>query len=81
LSGEILSGKMKVFVNATEINIFTGAKAQDAVFSYFRSMQTITPEPFPIIFDQFGNTIEPDGELSESNQLFTVSSNNIVNYE
>ncbi len=72
---------MQVFVNATEISIFSGAKARDAVFSYFRSMQTTAPDPFPLIFDQFGNIIEPDGELSENNQLFTISPNSTINYE
>lgn len=81
LNGEIIAWKMKVIVNATEVSVFEGAKARDAVFSYFRSMQTVTPEPFPLIFDQFGNIIEPDGELSENNQLFTITTNNSNNYE
>lgn len=72
---------MKVFVNNIEIYVFIGATVNDAVNYYFKSIQSPLPEPFPLVFDQYGNQIEPDGELSPNSQIFTVESDNTLNYE
>ncbi|MFH1119927.1 MAG: hypothetical protein V1775_08885 [Bacteroidota bacterium] len=72
---------MKVFVNDIEIVVFTGATTRDAILSYFRSIQSPVPDPLPLILDPYGNIIEPDGELSENNQIFIVESNNSEHYE
>lgn len=67
---------MKIFVNDIEIDVFTGANAVDAVISYFRSIQSPLPDPLPMIFDQYGNIIEQDGELSPGNQIIIIESEN-----
>jgi hypothetical protein len=72
---------MKVFVNNIEITVFTGATAKDAIQSYFRSIQTSFPNPMPVIFDQYGNIIEPEGELSSDNQIFILETDNLSNHE
>lgn len=72
---------MKVFVNNIEIDVFIGATVNDAVISYFTSIESSLPEPFPLIFDQFGNQIEPDGELTTNSQIFTIESDNAPSYE
>jgi len=67
---------MKVFVNDIEIDVFTGATAGDAILSYFRSIQAPLPDPAPMIFDQYGNILEQDGELTSDNQIFILETDN-----
>lgn len=72
---------MKVFVNNTGVEVFAGAKAGDAVLAYYKKLHTGIAEPFPLIFDQYSNLVEPDGELTSNNQLYIVESDNTTNYE
>lgn len=72
---------MKVFVNNTRIEVFAGAKAGDAVHAYYKQLHTGISGPLPLIFDQYSNLVEPDGELTSNNQLFIVESDNTSNYE
>ncbi len=72
---------MKVFVNGKNIRVFNGAKALDAMLSYYKSLHTATPNPMPQIKDRYGNLIEPDGSLSPGIHIFIVESENPNNYE
>lgn len=72
---------MRVFVNNTEINVFTGATAADAILAFYRLMHWNTPDPLPLIFDRFGNMVEMDGALSSNNQIFILKPENNLNHE
>lgn len=68
---------MKIFVNNTELELFRGARAKDAVRAYYRSMEeTEDTTGLQHIFDPFGNTIDPDGELTDNAQLILIESEN-----
>jgi hypothetical protein len=61
---------VKVYVNNHEVEIFRGARVNDAVRSYsMRSSRKLLKDHLKVI-DRYGNTTEPDGELSEGQQLY-----------
>ncbi|MBK6962556.1 MAG: hypothetical protein IPH20_01135 [Bacteroidales bacterium] len=72
---------MRVFVNHTEINVFSGATAADAILAFYRLMHGNTPDPLPLIFDRFGNQVERDGALSPNNHIFIFNPENNLNHE
>lgn len=59
---------MKVYVNDQEVSLFEGAKVIDAVRAYARIMGRKLPSPLPIIYDGYGNEIQPDGALTQGAQ-------------
>ena len=61
---------MKLFVNDTEITIFQGATVLDAVRAYYAQHNKKLPRKLPIVYDAYGNSVAPDGELSEGNHLY-----------
>ncbi len=61
---------MKIFFNNEEITIFYGAKVLDVVRAYYAQHDKKLPSTLPIITDGYGNSIAPDGELSEGNHLY-----------
>lgn len=61
---------MEIFVNNICITVFEGARTVDAIRSYYRILQQPVPESFPVIFDSYGNTLEPDGALTSQNRIF-----------
>ncbi|HOP14226.1 hypothetical protein [Lentimicrobium sp.] len=71
-----LSNIMTLFVNNVEFHLFGGAKAIDAVRAYYRALEHDIPRPLPVIFDNFGNTIEPDGGLSPMQRIYLVEFQN-----
>lgn len=60
---------MKLFVNDEEITIHHGAIVIDAVRAYYVQHNKKLPYKLPIVTDAFGNSVAPDGELSEGNHL------------
>lgn len=72
---------MIVYVNNIEVRVFAGATAGNAIQSYYRAIQSAIPCPLPLIYDKYGNEIEPDGELTAKNHLFILESTNFINHE
>ena len=61
---------MKLFVNDEEITIHHGAKVLDAIRAYYAQRNKNLPQNLPMVSDAYGNSIAPDGELSEGNHLY-----------
>ena len=61
---------MKLFVNDKEITIHHGAKVLDVIRAYYVQRKKRFPCKLPIVTDAYGNSIAPDGELSEGNHLY-----------
>ncbi|MHC1778282.1 MAG: hypothetical protein AB9834_22975 [Lentimicrobium sp.] len=72
---------MKVFVNNTEVRVFTGANAGDAVLAYCRLIYLNIPDPLPPVFDRFGNQVEKDGALSPDIHLYILIPENTFSHE
>ena len=67
---------MKIFVNDTEVTLFHGAKVVNAIRVYYTLQKMKWPSPLPIVTDGYGNSVAPDGELSEGNHLYIQTKNN-----
>lgn len=72
---------MVIFVNNISISLFEGAKLIDAIRSYYRVLHQTIPEELPIVVDNYGNIIEPDGELSAQSHLFIIDKSNSLSYD
>ena len=72
---------MEIFVNNISIAVFEGAKAIDAIISYYRMLHYPVPEQFPLILDNYGNVIEPDGELVSQNRIYIKDTFNTQPYD
>lgn len=66
---------MKVIVNRTELEIFRGAKVADAIRMYFVHHKKALPKTLPKVEDRYGNTVAPDGALSEGSRLIIKKNN------
>ena len=66
---------MKLFVNDTEISIHRGATVLDAVRAYYAQHDKKLSHNLPTVSDAYGNSIAPDGELSEGNHLYIKTRN------
>jgi 5'-nucleotidase len=64
---------MKITVNNTLLELHTGARVKDAIMSFYTQSGRKVPKKFPPVEDRFGNRVAPDGELTERNTLFIVS--------
>jgi len=64
---------MKITVNNTLLELFTGARVKDAIMSFYTNSGRRVPKKLPLVEDRFGNIVAPDGELTEGNILFIVS--------
>ena len=64
---------MKITVNNTLLELFTGARVKDAIMSYYTHSGRRVPKKLPPVEDRFGNRVAPDGELTEGNILFIAS--------
>jgi hypothetical protein len=68
--GDIVEKRiMKVTVNRTEIEIFQGATAGDAIRAYYSRHGQRVPTPLPEVRDAYGNLVAHDGALTEGNRL------------
>jgi 5'-nucleotidase / UDP-sugar diphosphatase len=67
--------EMKITVNNTPVELHEGARVQDAITKYYSHSGKKTPVPFPVVGDRYGNTIAPDGELTDGNALFIKTEN------
>lgn len=61
---------MKITINNMPIEIFDGAKTEDAIRKYYSEKGEKMPLQVPVIEDRFGNTVSPDGTLTEGSRLF-----------
>ena len=61
---------MKIFINDEEITIFHGATVKDVMRAYYVQHGKKIPCIMPTVTDTFGNSVAPDGELSEGNHLY-----------
>ena len=61
---------MKIFINDEEITVFNGAKVVDVVRAYFTQHNIKLPCILPNVTDGYGNSVAPDGELTEGNHLY-----------
>jgi len=64
---------MKITINNTLLELHNGAKVKDAIINYYTHNGWRVPKKLPAAEDRFGNSVAPDGELTEGNMLFTVS--------
>ena len=62
--------KMKVFINNQEITVFNGARVLDALRVYYMQQENRLPCKMPTVTDSYGNSIAPDGALTEGNHLY-----------
>jgi 5'-nucleotidase / UDP-sugar diphosphatase len=60
---------MKITVNNTSLELHEGARVQDAITKYYSSAGKKAPVPLPVAEDRYGNTIAPDGELTDGNTI------------
>lgn len=61
---------MRVYINDEELTLFNGATVLDAIRKYYTDRNKILPVTLSIITDRFGNSVAPDGELTEGNHLY-----------
>ncbi len=61
---------MKIIANNITLELFNGAKARDAIQSFYTQKGEICPDPMPVVEDKYGNVIELDGELNDGNTIF-----------
>ncbi len=66
---------MKLFVNDEEITIHNGAKVEDVIRAFYVQQDKKLPCRLPNVIDGYGNTVAPDGELSEGNHLYIKPKN------
>ena len=64
---------MKVFINDEELSIFNGATVLDALRAYYVMHSKKLPTILPVVNDAYGNSVAPDGELTEGNHLYIKS--------
>lgn len=64
------SNSMKILVNDEEVTIFHGAKVLDVIRAYYAQHGKKLPSRLPFVTDGYGNSVAPDGELSEGNRLY-----------
>ena len=62
---------MKVWVNGSETEVFCGARVKDAILKYSHSLYKQVMKNTGFVTDHDSNPIEPDGELSPGQRLFT----------
>ena len=56
---------MKIRIDNTEVIVFRGATVSDAVRVYSKKLYADLVNGKIMVYDRFGNRIEPDGELTE----------------
>lgn len=61
---------MNVFINDEAITVFNGATVKDAIRAFYVQHNKKLPSSLPIITDGYGNSVAPDGELTEGNHLY-----------
>lgn len=61
---------MKVYINDTEIEIFSGATVLNVLRAYYARKDETLPAVLPRVTDKYGNQVASDGELSEGNKLY-----------
>jgi len=66
---------MKLFVNDEEITIHNGATVLDVMRAHYAQCNKKLPHTLPIVTDAYGNSIAPDGELTEGNHLYIKTKN------
>jgi len=64
---------MKITVNNIILELHEGARVRDAVTGYYSISGKKIPKRFPSVEDKFGNSVAPDGELTENNTLIIRS--------
>jgi len=61
---------MLVYVNSSPVELFRGARVQDAVLRYMTDHNIPVHKQLLTVNDQFGNTLDAEGRLNENQQLF-----------
>ena len=61
---------MKIKIEDTEVEVFSGARVKDALLKYSKPMERAVREGEKVISDRWGNTMAMEGALSENQQLF-----------
>lgn len=64
---------MKITVNNTLLELHHGARVKDAIMSYYSHAGRRAPKKMPVVEDRFGNSVSPDGELTEGNTLVIIT--------
>ena len=60
---------MIVFINDKELEIFMGARVQDAILAYSQKSFNLVQQGKMAIFDRFGNLTDLDGSLTNGQRL------------
>ncbi|UCH93426.1 MAG: hypothetical protein JSV88_24570 [Candidatus Aminicenantes bacterium] len=66
---------MKIFINDTEIEIFSGARVRDALLKYSKKEFQAIIQGKKKVVDKHRNPIDPEGELSDAQQLYITGVN------
>lgn len=64
---------MKITVNSKVIELHSGARVKDAIHAYYTQAGKKIPGRLPAAEDRFGNSVAPDGELTEGNTIILVT--------
>ncbi len=64
---------MKITVNSKVIELHLGARVKDAIHAYYTQAGKKIPRRLPAAEDRFGNSVAPDGELTEGNTIILVT--------
>lgn len=69
---------MKIYINDTELEIFSGATVLDTLRAYYAQLGKPTPDVLPRITDKYGNRVATDGTLTQGNKIFIKSKKRII---
>lgn len=65
---------MKIKINDTELEIFSGARVKDALLKYSQPLYEAALQGKPVVTDRWQNILDPDGALSENQHLLVKTS-------
>lgn len=64
---------MKITVNGTVLELHGGARVKDAIHAFYTQAGKKIPGRLPAAEDRYGNSLAPDGELTEGNTIILVT--------
>lgn len=67
---------MKVTINGTVMEIFSGARVADAIRQYYTSQKKIFPSCHLTVEDLYGNRVALDGRLTENSHFLLKQPDN-----
>ncbi|NIM14473.1 MAG: hypothetical protein GTO45_20840 [Candidatus Aminicenantes bacterium] len=63
---------MRIRINETELEIFSGARVNDALLKYSKDQYRAVVRGEKQVTDQWNHPLELEGELSQDQQLYVI---------